>query len=385
MRRAGLAACLAFGAAACSNDGDIVGPPPGNQAFSPEAVANSIFSLRFAGDNAVVVQVGTISSALGLSASRTAGSSDRLSLSVARASRAKPARGQVDRLSLLRTFPPRGLQDLVANRAAAAARGQSVPLFPINFLGKTFVFDAGIDAYVELGDGGPANGVRFELYVVDLESGLPALPLSPVGFVDLIDLSDAVSTRLRVRAFDTQGGGQTPLADYVVDGAFSSTSTGVAVSLLSEGFAIDQNGRFDFDLDELLESDDAAGLTAVSSVHRVVSDEGTDVRLEVEGDIANDGSHSDLFFRMDIDGSAGLTLVDLAVVDGDQNGDIRHNGTLEVIVGGTVESPTFAAAAGPPFSISERAALDEILFGIDDVLFFASELFIPLADLFGVG
>jgi len=366
------ATAAAVAVAGCSDQPSFIGPP-GNAAFDPVTTAESIFSLRFASDNAVVAQVRTISEALGLSTP--------VANTVARSRE----RGKLNRLELLRTFRPGTLQRAVANVAASRARGESIPLFPINFLGKEFIFDPGINAYVEFSAGGPPNGVRFELYVVDLSTGLPALPLTPIGFVDLIDQSNATSTRLAVRAFDTTSGGSLPIANYFVDGAFSSDANGTSVSLLSDGFVLDQNGRFDFQLDELLETDDFAGLTRISSVHRVVSAEGTNVRLEVDGDVANDGTHADLFFKMDIDGTAGLTLVDLSVVDGAQDGEIRHNGRTEVVVGGTVEQPTFTDVAAIGFTNAELASLDEILFGIDDVLLFASEAFVPLADLFAIG
>ena len=369
--RAFAAGLLALLTAACADDRGVIGPaPPLDIPFDPRATANSIYSLRFAADNAIVVQVRTISEALGLS--------DPAATRVAHSR----ARGTTDRLSLLRTLAPGSLERAVTNVAAARARGAKVPLFPINYLGKEFIFDAGIDAYVEVGEGGPENGVRFELYVVDLSSGLPALPLRPFGFVDLTDESDAVSTRLRVQAFDTSGGRAARVADYLVDGAFATGRRGVSVSLLSEGFVEDQNGRFDFELEELLESDDAAGVTRVTSHHRVLSAEETEVRLGVEGDLSFDGSHADLLFRMDIDGTAGITLVDLQVVDGAQDGEIRHGHRREALVEGTVDAPVFVDLAGRGFTNSELAALDEILFGIDDVLVFAGEAYVPLADLF---
>ena len=365
---AGLLALLAVG---CTADRSVIGPaPPIDIPFDPQATANSIYSLRFAADNAIIAQVRTISELLGLSepqASRVAHAQ---------------ARGTNERLSLLRALRPRSLERAVANVAAARAQGSRVPLFPINYLGKEFVFDPLIDAYVEVGDGGPENGVRFELYVVDLSTGLPALPLRPFGFVDLMDESDAVSTRLRVEAFDTSGGGTFRVADYVVDAAFATGSRGVSVSLLSEGFVEDQHGRFDFELDELLESDDAAGITRVTSDHRVLSAEDTEVRLTVAGDLSFDGSHADLLFRMDIDGAGGRTLVDLQVVDGAQDGEIRHGGRREALVGGTVEAPAFVDLVGRGFTDSEVLALDEILFGIDDILVLAGEAYVPLADLF---
>ena len=167
--RAFAAGLLALLAAGCADGRGIIGPaPPLDIPFDPRATANSIYSLRFAADNAIVVQVRTISEALGLSdpaANRVAHSRTR---------------GTTDRLGLLRTLAPGSLERGVANVAAARARGAKVPLFPINYLGKEFIFDAGIDAYVEVGEGGPENGVRFELYVVDLSSGLPAAPAATV-------------------------------------------------------------------------------------------------------------------------------------------------------------------------------------------------------------
>ena len=368
--RALVVGLLALAAVACVEERGIVGPPLPDPPFDPELAANSIYSLRFAADNAIVAQVRTIAEVLGLAEPRA----NRVVHS--------QVRGSFDRVDLLRALEPRALERAVANVAARRAQGAKTPLFPINYLGKEFIFDPTIDAYVEYGDGGPENGVRFELYVVDLSSGLPALPLRPFGFVDLTDESDAVSARLRVLAFDTSGGGTSRVADYVVDGAFASDANGVSVSLLSEGFVEDQNGRFDFELDELLASDDAAGVTRVTSEHRVLSAEGTEVRLRVGGDVSADGSHADLLFRMDIDGSAGLTLVDLGVVNGAQDGEIRHAGRVQALVGGTVEAPVFTDAVGRGFTHPELVALDEILFGIDDVLVFAGEAYIPLADLF---
>jgi len=343
--------------------------------FSPQDVAASIFSLRFAADNIAVASVGTITDALGLT---TPGFS---------AAPRRYERGVAPRGAIVPSFKPGSLRKLVADRAVRLSQGarNAVPLFPINFLGQTFVFDATTDSYVidAARGGAPSDGVRFILYRLDPASRLPALPLAPFGFVDLTDESDAVSTRLRVRAFDTAGG-DLPLANYLIDGAFGSVSSGVIVNLLTEGFIVDADGRFDFNLDETMETDDARGVTIATLDHRVISDEGTSTRLRVEGDIANDGSHSDLGFLFDINGSAGASEVDIRVVDGRQDGVIRHRGQTEVLISGTVAQPDYQAPRGGGFFADEIAALDEILFGIDDVLIMADELFRPLGELFGV-
>jgi len=374
LRKMGASAFIALGMAGCADESGVIGPPPGGGPFSPQATAASIYSLRFAPDNVAVAHVRFISYSLGLtsSASRTPRTETR---------------GITPRASLAPAFVPEGIKRAVADRTLRLSRGQSaVPLFPINFLGETFVYDAGLDAYVLDGSrgGAPQNGIRFIMYTLDPDLRLPALPLHPIGFVDLIDQSDAVSTRLRVRAFDDTSGGNVALADYVVDGAFGSLSTGIIVNLLAEGFIADRNGRFDFALDELLETDDTADLTLVSLVHEVVSAEGTRVELGVEGDLANDGSFSDLVFRFDILGGAGVTRVDLDIVNDQQDGTIRHGGAVEAVVGGTVSEPTFFRPGGGGFTVPQLLALDEILFGIDDVLILADELYWPLGELFGV-
>lgn len=370
-RRAAIAA-IALAIAGCAKN-DPFGPPPPNLAFSAENVANSIYSLRFASSNVAVVQVGLVTDALGLT---TPGFS---------AIPRRYVRGEVSRAEIAPSFVPGVVARLVADRAVRASVGASaVPLFPINFLGGTFVFDSTIDSYVlDDGIGGaPPDGVRFVLYRLDSQSLLPALPLAPFGYVDLIDQSDAVSTRVRIRAFDEIG--NVPLADYVVDGAFGSVSTGLIVNLLSDGFIADDDGRFDFELDQTFEFDDVANVTLVSIVHRVVSDEGTRTETTVAGGIPYDGPGSDLDFTFDIRGSAGATFVDLRVVDDVQTGTVAHGGRDEVYISGSVQLPDYVRARGGAFTPSEVAALDEILFGIDDVLIMADEIFRPLGELFGV-
>ncbi len=186
-----------------------------------------------------------------------------------------------------------------------------------------------------------------------------------------------------MRAFDTTSGTAVALADYFIDGAFAVTSASLAVNLLSLGLLVDQMGRFDFDLDELLELDDISGATIVSILHEVVSDEGTDVALGVEGTIAADG-HSDLTWSLVIRQPGSTTNVELTTQDEFQDGTISHNGRVEILVGGTVAEPTYVWADGGGVSSAELAALDEILFAIDDVLILADEVFLPLTEIFGL-
>lgn len=375
-------------ATGCDDDPDIIGPP-GGVAFNPQAVAGSVFSLRFAPDNVALVQVELIAEALGFttpSASTAPARSVTAPLSVSAARVGGSAeRGRGDLPALAPRLDRQAVRAAVAQRANASQAASGVPLFPLNFLGKTFAYDPITASYYAdegLG-GGPPDGVRFLLYTWDATTRLPALPLFHIGFVDLTDESNATSTRIGVHAVDTSGPTNVALADYFIDGAFAVTSASLAVNLLSTGLMADEFGRFDFDLDELLELDDVTGETLISIRHEVVSQEGTHVTLAVDGTIATDG-RSNLDWELAIQAPGGTTIVDLATLDNLQEGTISHNGRVEIFVGGTVSDPIFTWADGGSVSFNEFAALDEILFAIDDVLIFADVTFAPLADLFGV-
>ena len=196
-------------------------------------------------------------------------------------------------------------------------------------------------------------------------------------------MSDATATGVLVQAFDTSGGAVVPLADYVIDGAFAVSPATFAVSFLGAGFLDDIDGRFDFQLDELLEFDDDAGETILSLDDEVVSDEGARVRVITDGVSGDDGS-SDFIFVMTIDGPTGDTRVELEVIGDQQTGRIEQNGRLEVFVSGTVDLPIFSAADGGFLTGAEIAALDAILFAIDDVLILGADLLLPLSGVFGL-
>jgi hypothetical protein len=362
-----------FAATGCDDDPDIIAPP-GDLAFNPQSVAASVFSLRFAPDNVALVQVELIAEALGFTTPSAS----------AAPVRGSAVRGRGDLPALAPRLDRESVRAAVARRASASQAG-AVPLFPINFLGKTFAYDPATGSYyADEGLGGaPPDGVRFLLYTWDVPTRLPALPLFQIGFVDLTDESNATSTRIGVRAFDTSGPTTIALADYFIDGAFAVTSASLAVNLLSLGTLVDEFGRFDFDLDELLELDDTTGETLISIRHEVVSQEGTNVTLAVDGTIAPDG-HSDLDFVLGIQAPGHNTIVDLALLDDLQQGTISHNGRVEIFVEGTVADPDFRWADGGSVSFGEFEALDEILFAIDDVLILADVVLAPLADLFGV-
>lgn len=95
--------------------------------------------------------------------------------------------------------------------------------------GTTFVWDPTTNAYVASSDSGaPANGERFLLYALSQRTGLPSVPLTSTGYVDLTDTSTGATGVTLVGApaaappatyasYTVARGGST-LAGFVTDG-----------------------------------------------------------------------------------------------------------------------------------------------------------------------
>jgi hypothetical protein len=114
-------------------------------------------------------------------------------------------------------------------------------ILPSEVLGTTFIWDAGSTDYIasERTDA-PDDGVRFVLYDLEPGSGMPAEPLSEVGYLDLHDLSTASADAARLVVAT---GGVTRF-DYRVS-ATGTESDGSANVL---GFVSNGEHRIDFDL-----------------------------------------------------------------------------------------------------------------------------------------
>src|SRR6185503_5521792 len=85
------------------------------------------------------------------------------------------------------------LRQLVPNFAAL-----SPLIFPDSLNGAVFTWSTSSGTYVHTGSGGPANGIQFRLYAVDL-SGQPVLPLTEIGYVDLLDETVGGTARLHIQ------------------------------------------------------------------------------------------------------------------------------------------------------------------------------------------
>ncbi|HKW42429.1 MAG TPA: hypothetical protein VJN39_14365 [Gemmatimonadales bacterium] len=133
---------------------------------------------------------------------------------------------------------------LQALRTAGRVLGPGIltSVIPPPLLGTTFVWDVPTHAYVQSSSAtppAPANAVRIILYVIDPASGhIVESPLTPVGYVDLVDQSSGNTNSLQVTVFGGTPGasGNATYADYTVTATvtgspvvtgFNASATGV--------------------------------------------------------------------------------------------------------------------------------------------------------------
>ncbi len=140
---------------------------------------------------------------------------------------------------------------LQAFRTTAAAFGGrlSAQVIPSTVWGKTYVWDVNAHAYVEDPSpavAGPSTGVRLILYAIDpITHHVVESPLTPVGYVDLVDQSSGNTNQLEVIVKDGTPPNGTTYVDYTV----SATVTGSPPSSFDAtavGFVTDGTRRIDF-------------------------------------------------------------------------------------------------------------------------------------------
>ncbi|MFQ5746168.1 MAG: hypothetical protein ACE5HF_02985 [Gemmatimonadota bacterium] len=277
--------------------------------------------------------------------------------------------------------PRLAVASLAVKSFVLSGGGAAVPIFPANLLGKTFVWDTATAAYVvdSTLTGAPANGVRFLLYAIDPFTGKPASPLNQIGHVDLVDQSTPSSTRLGVTAVS---GGAT-VVDYFIDASFSVTGQDVTVTLLGQGFLTDSSQRIDFDLNQSGTFTQGATTFTLDAMHDIsVTAAGLSVSLDVNGtfDLTSEDPSAATATVTVVNGADTL-VISIQITNATQlAGTIAFNGNTAVIIGGTVDAPTFTNPDGTPVDPSDLTALDDLENLFDDVFDFAEAIFEPFDD-----
>ena len=115
---------------------------------------------------------------------------------------------------------------------------------PASSPGTTFVWDPDTSGYIASADSGaPANGERFLLYAISQRSGLPSVPVAPIGYVDLTAPAPAPdSSGAGVTLVGTPAGA--PATTY----ASYSVATGAASATTLVGFVTDGTTRLELDV-----------------------------------------------------------------------------------------------------------------------------------------
>ncbi len=238
-----------------------------------------------------------------------------------------------------RRFVPRVSADVRLQADLLSPTGTHA-LFPINVLGKTLVWDVDSASYVVSAlPGAPATGIRLILYVANPITGLPFVPLQPIGNLDLTDESDQTADRLGVLL---RLGGAT-IADYTVSLEVATTSA----TLRAVGFVRSTDGTYqvDFDLATTFSQ------TGSRITYQVTGSDGTAVYLDVVSGQAADA----IVFRVSRDGNT----IEIAGSDDGQtiNGTIKFNGTTVGTITGPSSDPVIAGANGYTLTVSDIAAL----------------------------
>ncbi len=140
---------------------------------------------------------------------------------------------------------------LQAFRTAASALVRpslSAQVIPATVWGKAYVWDVGTHQYIEDANQFDASrhGVRLILYAVDpITHHIVESPLTPVGYVDLLDESAGNTNQLHVIVKDGTPPNGTTYVDYTVSGTAIGTPPS-AFSATALGFLTDGTRRIDF-------------------------------------------------------------------------------------------------------------------------------------------
>jgi len=218
----------------------------------------------------------------------------------------------------------------------------SLALFPADLLGKTLVFNPDSGRYVVSPNatGAPAAGIRLTLYAVDPVLNQIVLPLNPVGYLDLIDVSTPSADAVRILAVVND----VTYLDYTASATRSTSSATVS----AQGFLSNGTDQVDFDLSL------TATLSSLS-IDYLLSSGGNSVRL-----VAAISGQDDSEATLTVKGDGDTIVLAVTITPSTVSGDIKYNGDVAVTISGTPEAPTFTRPDGTPLTEQEIAALKSL-------------------------
>lgn len=246
--------------------------------------------------------------------------------------------------------------------------------FPANLLGVTFEYSDAEGRYVptEL-EGAPADGIRILYYAVDPFTHEPQ-PSSPLGHVDLRDLSSAASDRLGVEVVNTAGSAPLTLAAYFVDVSWTLTETEIGALMQSEGYLSDGESQLDFDLGQSLTISESA---VVVEQDFGMGLHGADLSVRYLGELMSlAGSESATLSMLVTVRNEGQTATfDVDVSEDALDGTVSAGGAVLAYIGGTPEQPQFTDPDGNPIDPAEVQALQDLFAAVSALFELAQGIF----------
>jgi hypothetical protein len=245
----------------------------------------------------------------------------------------------------------RGTWDRSAQLFARSA-ARSADVLPADVRGKIYTYNEATGQYEGTTSAeAPANGIRVVLYAVNPLTGQISSPLTPVGYVDLIDESNASQNRLSVILVS----GSTTLMDYDITHSVTASSESFSIA----GWATNGTTPVTFNLTGTENGTgatltfDLAAQTVGFTVHVGANVSAVTGQATVETALGYDG-HT-LSFR--------LTLHENGM-DGEIKFDGMRYATLTVTVERTGDTETvtttFVKANGRPMTIEEVEQIGDL-------------------------
>jgi hypothetical protein len=230
----------------------------------------------------------------------------------------------------------------IAQSLLSFGSASPLALFPVDLLGKTFVYNPDSAKYVldPQAVGAPADGVRLILYAVDPVLHQPLIPLQSVGTLDLIDVSNASQDAVEIVATV----GSVTYIDYTASASVGTTSA----TLGAVGYVSNGTDRLDFNL--------SLAVTQTSiTVDYLLEAGGNSLRLV---DVLSQTTET---VTLTIKDGTDTVVLSVTGTTSGWTGDIRINGAVAITIGGTPDNPTFTKWDGTQLSSAEIAALVHVV------------------------
>ncbi len=234
--------------------------------------------------------------------------------------------------------------------ARAAARAADV--IPIEARGMLFTYNTTAGEYQGAQSAeAPANGIRIVLYAVDPLTWQIASPLTPIGYVNLLDESTSQQNRLHVELVSNQG--SVELMDYAITHSVTASSESFSIV----GTATNGTTAINFDL-----SGTASETAATATFSLTAPSVGFSVAQSVNVNLATEQATVGVELGYD-----GHTLEFSVTMSGNSmNGEVRYDDRDYASFSMTYDEETgegsssFTKANGRPMTIEEIEAIGNL-------------------------